>query len=135
MGITNRVIADNDRSFQVSVGGFSRGHWSLVMEVLHQWLVENKSSGDAECVRTLQSILKALESHVVENNDGYTLSYSQQDPAPMTNLQTEALKNARMRRAEELKEMEEFEKEYKRAQRKNADQREQLCLHVQLRLS
>lgn len=117
-GITNRVIADNDTSFQVSIRGFSRGHWSLVMEVLHQWLVENKSSGDAECVRSVQSTLKALESHVVENSDGYTLSYGQQEPAPLTHLQIEALKNARVRRAEELKEMKEFEKEYKLAQRR-----------------
>lgn len=121
-GITNRVIADNDRSFQVSVEGFSRGHWSLVMEVLHQWLVENKSSGDAEHVRSIQNILKALESHVVENNDGYTLSYGHTEPRPLTNLETEALKNARVRHAEEVKEMEKLEKEYKLAQRRKRRQ-------------
>lgn len=121
-GITNRVIADNDRSFQVSIRGFSRGHWSLVMEVLHQWLLENESSTDAEYVKVLRDILKALESHVVENNDGYSIGGIEHDTKPTSHLEDVALQNVRARRAEELKAMKEFEKEYMRALRKQRRQ-------------
>ncbi len=116
--LTNRQRADNDRTFKVSITGFSRGNWSLVMQILNECVSEKDKQNDPECVKVLQGILKSLESHIVDNHDGYSLGGVEHDTKPISDLENEALKNARIRRAAELKAMEEFEKEYKRAQNK-----------------
>src|SRR5580658_2276415 len=105
--LINRKKADNDVSFHVEITGFSRGSWALVMHVLHEWLSANKHSTDPKSVRSIEGVFKALEYHVVENSDGYSLGYpymsSDYIPKPTSEFENEALRNARLRRAKELK--------------------------------
>jgi hypothetical protein len=102
--LINRQRTDNDPSFQVSITGFSRVRWSLVMQALNDWLSENNNSSNdnAECAAAVKDILKAIESHVVDNSDGYSVA-SKDAPRPTSDRENDALRNARTRRREELK--------------------------------
>ena len=115
---TNRQRADNDECFQVSITGFSRGRWSTVMEVLHEWI---SSQEDAKRKIAMEGVVRALESHVVDDSDGYQLGNTYmattQIDKPLTAWEVEALKNARARRAAEIKAMKEFEKQFKLAKK------------------
>jgi len=115
---TNRQRVDNDECFQVSVTGFSRGRWSLVMEALREWISNQENT---ELQRAIEGVVKAVESHVVDDSDGYrigsTYMASTQADKPLTAREVSALKKARACRADEIKAMKEFEKQFNLSQK------------------
>lgn len=105
--LINRNRADGDPSFKVSVEGFSRVRWNLVLQVLEKWHSDGlNKKNDPETHRAVERIMSALKSHIIENNDGYTLGGQKfQEP---TELEKESLQSARVRHAEEKQKMEEY---------------------------
>jgi hypothetical protein len=125
----NSKRADNDRSFVVSIGGFSRGQWGLVMSALEEWVVDHKDDAErCEHLRVVEYIVRGLECHIVEGTNGWSLGNPPQKSASPT--ECEALESIRLRHAKKLKEMEEFAKSIKLAQRR--EKRKQKKLEQQL---
>ena len=105
--LINRNRADGDPSFRVSVEGFSRVRWNLVLQVLEKFRAdETNMKNDLETYWAVEGITRALKSHIIENSDGYTLG-GQQYREP-TELEKECLQSATVRHAEEKRQAEEF---------------------------
>lgn len=79
------------------------------MQVLYDWLSENKNSSNcnSEYVAAVKNILAAIEAHVVENNDGYSVG-NQGEPPTISALENDVLRNARTRHLEQLQAMKEL---------------------------
>lgn len=65
------------------------------MQVLDNWTTENKNSNgsSAEYAVAVKGFLKAIESHVVDNSDGYSINTGR-DPEPTSDQEKDALRNA-----------------------------------------
>lgn len=113
----NRQRADNDYSFEVKIGGYYRGTWALMMEIMHEWLLEHEG-GDAERIRIVQGILSALESHVVDGYDGSSIGRAYGVLGTLTSQEEQALRSVRARAEQKNKEMAAFAKEVEREIRK-----------------
>lgn len=114
----NRQIADNDFSFEVKIGGYSRGNWALLMEVLHEWLNEHQD-GDRERVLIVERVLSALESHVVQGYDGSSVGRPYgANLGQLTAQEVEALRSVRERAEQQEKERQAFAKEVEREMKK-----------------
>lgn len=113
----NRQRADNDYSFEVKIGGYNRGSWALMMEIMHEWLLEHEG-GDAERIRIVQGILSALESHVADGYDGSSIGRAYGAIGTLTEQEEQALRSVRARREQKKKEMAAFAKELEREKRK-----------------
>ncbi len=114
----NRQRADNDYSFEVKIGGYNRGNWALMMEILHEWLIEN-GSGDPERIKIVEGILSALESHVVDGYDGSSIGRAHGVLGTLTNQEEQALRSVTARSEQKKKEMQAFAKEVERERRKH----------------
>lgn len=127
--IPNSKRADNDRSFVVSIGGFSRGQWALVMSALDEWAVDHKDDPQkSEHMSVVKYILDALESHIVEGSNGWAIGNPPEKPS--STIELEAIELIRIRHAQKLKAMEEFARSIKLAQRR--EKRKQKKLQQQL---
>jgi len=116
--VPNRQIADNDFSFEVKIGGYSRGNWALMMEVLHEWLNEHQD-GDRDRVLIVERVLSALESHVVQGYDGSSVGRPYgANLGVLTDQEVEALRSVRQRAEQKEKERQGFAKEVEREMRK-----------------
>lgn len=113
----NRQRADNDYSFEVKIGGYNRGSWALVMEIMHEWLQEHEG-GHAERIGIVQGILSALESHVVDGYDGSSIGRAYGAIGTLTEQEEQALRSVRARSEQKKKEMAAFAKELEREKRK-----------------
>ncbi len=114
--LTNRQRTDNDPSFKISITGYSRAEWSVVLEVLHEWQAKVSSQAKDERTAAIKTVYQALQSHVVDNNDGYQLSAQ---PRQLTELESACLSSVRDRRSKELEESKKLAKQISAAQRKS----------------
>jgi hypothetical protein len=90
------------------------------MQVLHEWQAATHCEAQNELMVAVKNVYQALQSHVVDNNDGYQV---QAQTRQLTELGSLCLKSVRDRRSKELQEMEEFAKQFKAARRKSKRKR------------
>lgn len=114
----NRQRADNDYSFEVKIGGYNRGNWALMMEVLNEWLLEHEGA-DRERIKIVEGILSALESHVVDGYDGSSIGRAHGVLGTLMNQEEQALRSVTARSEQKKKEMQAFAKEVERERRKH----------------
>lgn len=90
------------------------------MQVLHEWQAATHGEAHNESMIAVKNVYQALQSHVVDNSDGYQV---QAQARQLTELGSACLKSVRDRRSKELQEMEEFAKQFKAARRKSKRKR------------
>ncbi len=88
----------------------------MVLEVLHEWQAKVSSQAKDERTAAIKTVYQALQSHVVDNNDGYQLSAQ---PRQLTELESACLSSVRDRRSKELEESKKLAKQISAAQRKS----------------
>ena len=90
------------------------------MQVLHEWQAATHGEAHSELMVAVKNVYQALQSHVVDNSDGYQV---QAQTRQLTELGSACLKSVRDRRSKELQETEEFAKQLKAARRKSKRKR------------
>lgn len=90
------------------------------MQALHEWQATTHSEARDELMLAVKNVYQALQSHVVENSDGYQV---QAQTRQLTELESACLNSVRDRRSKELQEMEAFAKQFEAARSKSKRKR------------